>query len=378
MNTTNLPRRKWSIIIYESFYWGEYMETRKFYTLEECLAIGASASKYARAHIHKGSSQIENNALEPKYFWALAEGVNDVRPFIDQLISEKKKQSKTTNPDLLTYDTRIEISTKYSLGNCDELAVQALDYVLNQTDDLRAEVFKIQGGAHVFLVINRNNPSDPNDPYDWGKNAVICDPWANKVFKASDYKTELKNYYYLNQKNHIEDFNPDNHTLVPYHNIMNTDFLREAVKFEINQIKSDFRDKLIPIYDSLDSYQSSLSKVKSRLSQMQEPNAAQINILKYKIDQLSDVINTIKHEEGLIVQEKNYRIVKNNISIRFPKIANDAIFAMEFKPQELSVLFGIDTFDKKIMHFFGEKSEVHSEIEIATSKVNKSIGNWKK
>ena len=34
-----------------------------------------------------------------------------------------------------------------------------------------------------------------SSPETWGKNAVICDPWSNKVYGAADYLKKLKNFY---------------------------------------------------------------------------------------------------------------------------------------------------------------------------------------
>lgn len=41
-----------------------------------------------------------------------------------------------------------------------------------------------------MLVIGRNPHSDPDDINTWGKNAVICDPWANRFYEANQFKLE--------------------------------------------------------------------------------------------------------------------------------------------------------------------------------------------
>ncbi len=39
---------------------------------------------------------------------------------------------------------------------------------------------------HYFTVINMDNKADVKDPYTWGKNAVICDTWANICLTVPD------------------------------------------------------------------------------------------------------------------------------------------------------------------------------------------------
>lgn len=39
--------------------------------------------------------------------------------------------------------------------------------------------------AHCFVVLNRNLSGDIRDIRSWGKGAVICDPWAGRVFDVS-------------------------------------------------------------------------------------------------------------------------------------------------------------------------------------------------
>ncbi len=49
------------------------------------------------------------------------------------------------------------------------------------------------GGEHVFVVIDRDPHSDPNDPRTWGDRAVVVDSWAGKedVFRAGQAGREI-------------------------------------------------------------------------------------------------------------------------------------------------------------------------------------------
>lgn len=48
--------------------------------------------------------------------------------------------------------------------------------------------------GHVFILIDRAEFSNINCPRSWGKNAVIIDAWAGKVYPAADIYTLLKTH----------------------------------------------------------------------------------------------------------------------------------------------------------------------------------------
>ncbi|MDI9818037.1 MULTISPECIES: hypothetical protein [unclassified Legionella] len=165
--------------------------------LESNLKLGNLAKDYARTQIVHGCSQIENNALPVEYFEALNNAVlKQMRALISQTFSDPHR---LLPDDIYDYEKTVIVSSKYSLGNCHELAFQAMDYLLttNQVCSINAEIIEIDGekGDHVFWVIDRDLKSNLNDITSWGTNAVICDPWSNEVYPASEYKSKLKTFY---------------------------------------------------------------------------------------------------------------------------------------------------------------------------------------
>lgn len=87
------------------------------------------------------------------------------------------------------------LSEKYSVGNCQEMSCAAFFYCLRTKGiGAKVDIYQIKNGDHFFLVIGRDINSDPKDYKTWGSSAVICDPWAGKVFLASDLEKKLKNY----------------------------------------------------------------------------------------------------------------------------------------------------------------------------------------
>ena len=189
------------------------------------LKAAEKAKQYARSIIVKGSTQLENNKLNQEHFDHLRKGVEGstfskleglgIKDIID--IETERRIQNHENPVLATYNSIISVTSKYSLGNCHELAVQALDYILRYAPEINAEVYTIEGGDHVFLVLNRDPYSKAEDPSNWGDNAVICDPWADEAYPAKDCSTRLKNFYIDKNKNQnkIEDYNPNKHFLMP-------------------------------------------------------------------------------------------------------------------------------------------------------------------
>jgi len=118
-------------------------------SLAEALRDADEAKNYARDRIKKGNTQLENNNLSETYFDFLREGMSDTRDIWDQKTKETMVLDPLEkNPNLASYETIISITSKYSLGNCYELAAQALDYVLNHTSaDINAELYQIRGGG---------------------------------------------------------------------------------------------------------------------------------------------------------------------------------------------------------------------------------------
>jgi len=109
------------------------------------------------------------------------------------------------------------VAKKVGIGTCLEMSAVALDYCVQKKTSQNAELFYLEGGNHVFLVLGRDKMSQPSDLKRWGAHAVICDTWSGKVFPASEIESKLKNFV---QNKTIKDrvitvlepFNPKRHT----------------------------------------------------------------------------------------------------------------------------------------------------------------------
>src|SRR5579872_4078194 len=220
-------------------------------SLETVIQYGQAASQYyAHTQIKKGSTQTKNNLLIGKgRFKALDKGINNVRNILEQRDQLEKESG------LFNFEETIEMTSKFSLGNCHELACQALDYILNHVPEVEAELYEIKKGDHIFLVLNRKRPSDPGDPGEWGESAVICDPWANKVYKATEYHTELKNFYRdMLGNNRTEPLNRF-HKLAPF-TCYNTKYFRSIRTVE--HLKESFSERVAFLVETLNKYRQQL------------------------------------------------------------------------------------------------------------------------
>lgn len=118
-----------------------------------------------------------------------------------------------------------KVAEKYSLGNCGEMSSAVYHYLNKQKDlgvsiqmfhitkKLGAILSREPGGDHTFVIIGK------------GDSAVICDPWARKIYPAFFCNDLLEDYLgkvTLGQP-HVKPFDPQNFKLT----ILEDDILPE-------------------------------------------------------------------------------------------------------------------------------------------------------
>lgn len=272
---------------------------------DEIEQVANKAKDYARKQIIKGSTQLENNLLEKEYDKALGESLEELRKlYEDNSIYDLEKN------DICFFEKVIGLSSKYSLGNCMELSFHTFDYILYNTEITRkkvnVEIYQIKGkysgsgdylGDHVFLVLNRSIDSNPSKPETWGENAIICDPWANKIFNACEYRKNLGNYYRKNDKNCTSPFSPMIHLLQPLPN-MNTTYFEKYRN--INKLKMNFQ-KLC----------------KTTIALFENENFEQENDLNEKS---KEVITKLKDLQNIDLTSGPYRSVKKMLIEKYDEV----------------------------------------------------------
>lgn len=81
-------------------------------------------------------------------------------------------------------------SQKFGSGTCLEMAAVGFTHCIDH--QIPVEYFLSEPRSHAFLVFGRAAGSKPVDFRTWGSRAVVCDPWANKVYPASEIPQRMK------------------------------------------------------------------------------------------------------------------------------------------------------------------------------------------
>jgi len=346
-------------------------------SLEEALEIAEKAKAHAREHIKAGGTQLENNDLCATWFNCLLTGINDLREAKDEKIEKQacSDRLETIHP-LISYETMISFSSKYSIGNCRELAAHAFDYVLNDNHrPISAIMYFIKGGDHTFLVLNVKPDCKPEDISTWGDNAVICDPWANKVYKASDYKLELKNFYHKKngrkKENCIEDFDENKHKLVPVP-FFNTDFLRQIRR--VDTLMNNFIAESSLIVSVFTVYKERLEEEKNRLIVKYGEDNAKAIILEKKIQLIEATLADVNGMMDSIQKENHddYRKTRTELNEALKKMRQSMMASMPFTKEERDSLFAHQGKDRKseVMNFLGMQTKTEEQLKNISVEVN--------
>ncbi|KTC96512.1 hypothetical protein Lgee_2195 [Legionella geestiana] len=185
------------------------------YSIAQALKVAEAACAFAREHVLLGSTAIEYNSLPPDELQLRNDWVEQERSFLFRYRPNPLEGRVISMPHMLEiHETRVAILSHMKVGNCEELMIMAFEFVLKNAA-IYAEGYCISGGDHAFLLLNREPGSDACDPATWGEAAVICDPWANRVYKASEYPEKLQTHLEVNGINSVENFNPLLHRLEP-------------------------------------------------------------------------------------------------------------------------------------------------------------------
>jgi hypothetical protein len=89
------------------------------------------------------------------------------------------------------------IIKKYGYGHCGEIARAGLLNLVNK-GVYPVEICSATKSDHSFLILGRAPGSDLQNSNTWGKQAVVCDIWANQVYPAIDFLSKKQAKSYLN------------------------------------------------------------------------------------------------------------------------------------------------------------------------------------
>lgn len=185
-------------------------------TPNEVITIAFKALQFARQQILLGDNWLSENGKQTEYQESHKVMMEYMRESTELLFNQLAPFVPQLSHCILEHYLLLSLSSKFSIGNCQELTHQAFEFVLTHYPSLNAEIFYLKGGDHVFLVLNRKANSNTVNPKKWGNAAIICDPWKNKCYFATEYEQYLQSYLVKNNLRTTEPFDPDRHQILPY------------------------------------------------------------------------------------------------------------------------------------------------------------------
>lgn len=157
-------------------------------TYNETLALANEAVLYARTQIIYIPTEPQTTREESIF------KVKKLAKVRDRTLTEEESlielYSIPNKFRFRAWKREIKGAKMHSAGNCGELSNLALNFL--RKNNVNAESFKIVNGDHAFVVINRKPNSDPNNPADWGDEAIICDPLLGCCYSAKEIFSKLK------------------------------------------------------------------------------------------------------------------------------------------------------------------------------------------
>lgn len=345
-------------------------------TSPEMIAI--LACSYSREFILKGMTQLVNNTYDKSQRLSLYNAVMDLR----QLCNDLPNFSLEINQEFERFHRVIEVCKKLSLGNCYEMALMALDYVLRYAPpSVNAEVYDIEGGDHVFLVLGREKNSNPYEPETWGKDAYICDPWSNKVYPASEYFNETKNYRFFREcdgdySNHLENFDKDLHTLSPMP-LLNTEYLRNAhSRPHLDRIIVFFQKKMDATLKALEKLETNLRAIMRRLEEKYPNDSQKKEIIEKMVNNLHATIEKIKDDIKKDYTTLPYDTLRSNLENSSKKSLSSFQKAVNVNDIDKTVLMKYhdeESYLTKILRFFNIKPKTARDTHNALNEAHQSV-----
>lgn len=173
------------------------------------LELAQEALRYAQERIKESSSALKTPDTETL---RINKNINHMRQSTLDKQNSIKALYRVASPHSLIVKSRSKIITQFEVGNCSEYATLALRYIHKQSS-IYAETMYIQDGDHAFVVIGRPIDTDINKPETWGEDAVVCDPWSDMVYPASEIPEKLQCFSGTTGKRAVYPRDPSTHKL---------------------------------------------------------------------------------------------------------------------------------------------------------------------
>jgi hypothetical protein len=156
------------------------------------LLYASEISNKVRAHFIYGTNT-ERDSIDPMWkrrqqAWLERHNTPLINSLRDDVVARftncrKNSQAKLSFEDFFKINQ--EAVLEYQYAQCGEIA--AIAFVEAQSNPCISSVdfCRTSEGHHNLIVIGRKKDSDPDDISTWGDEAVVCDPWALKIYPVS-------------------------------------------------------------------------------------------------------------------------------------------------------------------------------------------------
>lgn len=168
--------------------------------------------------LSREDTRINTKNYSPTEIRDLEAKVNDRRQDTvnEEIEALYKDKFHAKNPFIKCF-AAAKTAKSYFLGNCGHLARSTFVELLKRLDPIvNVSLLSIKklsdnglDGDHVFVLINLDPKADPLNPASW-KNAIVCDPWARRIYSSELIPELLYDYYGTNDfgKPLLRKFNP--------------------------------------------------------------------------------------------------------------------------------------------------------------------------
>ena len=184
------------------------------------LRMACHAINAARKDARHSSTHPESNSATPEEKEKRHKAIDKLRTSLDGVNN---------------YHVRREKIKSKSTANCEEYSDLCIAHLIEMKKDrnvrLEQVTFEEKNDDHMFVVMDRAEGSDINDPSTWGDNAVIVDAWSGLAFPASirEVSSKLTGHYnimyggeYAHLYNFVRLYNRDYHRLTSQFSFMCT------------------------------------------------------------------------------------------------------------------------------------------------------------
>ncbi len=340
--------------------------------------IGLQANAYARAFIDTCSTSVSFNQYNLATQFDIQNQITAMRKEVSDASKSSPQISLSLDKSVDDFYASTYFSKQQRSGNCSEYSDLALEHIAEHHPTTHAEVFHIEGGDHVFLVLGRDKNSNPSNPKTWGKNAVFCDPWANKVYPASDYQKNLQNFTSGREmdpatkriQHSYESFNPDKHKLA----------LSKARQFQSGDLNQSaerranvitfFQHKAAAAEQALTTFEADLKATAQQLESRYGENDKKLKAVQEKIKSVQTEMNSLRHDVSQkTLTEQDYFKVKSQLENRLQR----SIAATQFTPEEQKTLGTHRSEKREFLRPILGGAKTQGDVKKAAEKVQKTM-----